>query len=94
MSAIDAFMVHGAVQTAQFVPSARGWHAHASEQTMTQDHGFVSQPSGARKVTLAQLRVVSTPAMSERHPLTGRCAEKVDVVKFVLLNGLHVLLVL
>ena len=94
VSAIDAFMVHRAVQTAQFVPSVRGWHAHASEQAVTQDHSFVSQPFGARKVTLAQLRVVNTPAMSERHPLTGRCVENVDVVKFVLLNGLHVLLVL
>ena len=93
MSAIDVFMVHWTVQTAQFISSPRGWHARASEKTMTQHHGFINQPFGAREVTLAQFRVVNTPAMSENHPLTGRCVENVDVVKFVLLNVLHVLLV-
>jgi hypothetical protein len=61
------------------------------EQPWTQNGSFVQQPRIPWEITFAFRRIVSTPAMLQKCPLTAEL-KRMYMMLFMLLNKLHMLM--
>ena len=90
MGAVQALVVHGAVQAPEPAASASEWHAKLAYQTRAQDDRGIYEPSFSRKIRLTCLWIVWATTMGEWLSFPRLGVWQVYMVLRALLGGLHV----
>ena len=89
MCTVQAFMVHRAVQCADFVPPAFACHTEDLGETLANNHCFVIQPLCTWKLCLALGCIVWSHAAQQRYTLAF-LVYGVHVMLLQLLQCLHI----
>ena len=88
MRPIEIRFVHRSMQRSYHIFATLMWHTHPLQQAFAQNHRFIDQPRGARKMILALVLFVFPLAMLQNHVLLFVFVPYVNMMLLELLDFL------